>query len=105
MYGFYMWEVKAPEKVLNKVRVEVKSGETLQIGLRKTGGASGDWVIFDDFHISYLSGDTFKNVATGIEDVTPVEPVKDGIRRNTAGIVVDESYEGIVIVDGVKVMQ
>ena len=110
LYGFtnypeMAWTHGAPEKVLNKVRVEVKSGETLQIGLRKTGGASGDWVIFDDFHISYLSGDTFKNVATGIEDVTPVEPVKDGIRRNTAGIVVDESYEGIVIVDGVKVMQ
>ena len=85
--------------------ITIANGETLELGLRKETGFSGDWVIFDDFKLEYLSGDTFKNVATGIEDVTPVEPVKDGIRRNTAGIVVDESYEGIVIVDGVKVMQ
>lgn len=105
MFGIYQWFLKSPEKVLNKVTIEVKNGETLRIGLRKPSSVSNDCLTFDDFHLTYLSGDTFKNVATGIEDVTPVEPVKDGIRRNTAGIVVDESYEGIVIVDGVKVMQ
>ena len=105
MFGIYQWFLKSPEKVLNKVTIEVKNGETLRIGLRKPASVSNDCLTFDDFHLTYLSGDTFKNVATGIEDVTPVEPVKDGIRRNTAGIVVDDSYQGIVIVDGVKVMQ
>ena len=96
MYGFYMWEVKAPEKLLNTVRVEVKNGETLEIGLRKTGGSSGDWVIFDDFKLKYISGATFKDVATGIEEVNNEQPAQK-VLYNTAGQVVDDSYKGIVI--------
>jgi hypothetical protein len=96
MYGFYMWEVKAPEKLLNTVRVEVKNGETLEIGLRKTGGSSGDWVIFDDFKLKYISGATFKDVATGIETVDSEQPAQK-VLYNTAGQIVDDSYKGIVI--------
>ena len=96
MYGFYMWEVKAPEKLLNTVRVEVKNGETLEIGLRKTGGSSGDWVIFDDFKLKYISGATFKDVATGIEEVNNEQPAQK-VLYNTAGQIVDDSYQGIVI--------
>ena len=96
MYGFYVWCQKAPEKVLNTVRVEVKNGETLEIGLRKTGGSSGDWVIFDDFKLKYISGATFKDVATGIEEVNNEQPAQK-VLYNTAGQVVDDSYQGIVI--------
>jgi hypothetical protein len=96
MYGFYMWEVKAPEKLLNTVRIEVKNGETLEIGLRKSGGFSGDWVIFDDFKLNYISGETFKEVATGIENVNNEKPAQK-VLYNTAGQIVDDSYKGIVI--------
>ena len=105
MYGFYVWCQKAPEKVLNKVQIEIKSGETLEIGLRKKGGFSGDWVIFDDFHLYYLSGDTFKDVATGIEEVNSEKPAQP-VLYNAAGQIVDSSYKGIVITsDGKKFIQ
>jgi hypothetical protein len=105
MYGIYQWFVKSPEKVLNKVTIEVKNGETLRIGLRKPASVENDCLTFDDFKIKYLSGDTFKEVLTGIEDVTPTETTKTGVRYNTAGQIVDEFYKGVVIIDGVKVLQ
>ena len=105
MYGIYQWFVKSPEKVLNKVTIEVKNGETLRIGLRKPASVENDCLTFDDFKIKYLSGDTFKDVLTGIEDVTPAETTKTGVRYNTAGQIVDEFYKGVVIIDGVKVIQ
>ena len=74
----------------------MKNGETLEIGLRKTGGSSGDWVIFDDFKLKYISGATFKDVATGIEEVNNEQPAQK-VLYNTAGQVVDDSYKGIVI--------
>ncbi|MDE7117911.1 MAG: hypothetical protein K2O61_04625, partial [Bacteroidaceae bacterium] len=61
-----------------------------------------DWVIFDDFQLFYLSGDTFKETLTGVEEVAA--PVKKGDKAiyNLAGQKVDASYKGIVIQDGVK---
>ena len=105
MYGIYQWFLKSPEKVTNTVTIEVKNGETLRIGLRKPSSTSNDCLTFDDFKIKYLSGDTFKDVLTGIEDVTPAETTKTGVRYNTAGQIVDEFYKGVVIIDGVKVIQ
>jgi hypothetical protein len=105
MFGIYQWFLKSPEKVTNTVTIEVKNGETLRIGLRKPTSTSNDCLTFDDFKIKYLSGDTFKDVVTGIEDVTPAETTKTGVRYNTAGQIVDEFYKGVVIIDGVKVIQ
>jgi len=98
MYGFWVWSQKAPEKMFNKVRFTIESGENIQLGIRKTGGASGDWVIFDDFKLEYLSGDVLNAIdITGIEDVDAEKGVKNNVLYNVAGQVVDSSYKGIVI--------
>ena len=106
MYAFWLWcekEDKTP--VLHSVEITIESGENLEIGVEKTAQLTGDWLIFDEFKLEYLSGDTFKEVLTGIEDVTPAETTKTGVRYNTAGQIVDEFYKGVVIIDGVKVIQ
>lgn len=104
MYGFYVWCQKAPEKVLNKVRITIKQGETLQLGIRKSGGASGDWVIFDDFKLKFIDSENLEDVLTGIEEVDSEEPATNNVLYNTAGQVVNDSYQGIVITsDGKKV--
>ena len=105
LYGIYQWFVKAPEKVTNTVTIEVKNGETLRLGLRKPSSVTNDCLTFDDFKLEYLTGDTFKNVATGIEEVG-AEKAAQSVLYNTAGQVVDSSYKGIVITsDGKKFIQ
>ena len=107
MYGFWVWSQKSPELMFNKVRFTIESGENIQLGLRKTGGASGDWVIFDDFKLEYLSGDVFNAIdVTEIQDVDAEKNVQNDVRVNVAGQVVDKSYKGIVILsNGKKVIQ
>ena len=100
MYGFYQWCVTNPDAVANKVQFTVKDGETVEIGIRKTAAIGSDWVIFDDFELYYLTGDVFKQTLTGIANVKAASK-KSGV-YNTAGQLVDDSYKGIVIVDGVK---
>lgn len=105
LYGIYQWFVKSPEKVTNTVAIEVKNGETLRLGLRKPSSVTNDCLTFDDFKLEYLTGDTFKNVATGIEEVG-AEKAAQSVLYNTAGQVVDSSYKGIVITsDGKKFIQ
>lgn len=105
LYGIYQWFVKSPEKVTNTVTIEVKNGETLRLGLRKPSSVTNDCLTFDDFKLEYLTGDTFKNVATGIEEVG-AEKAAQSVLYNTAGRVVDSSYKGIVITsDGKKFIQ
>ncbi len=102
MYGFYCACQKYPEVFKNSVQITIEDGETLEIGLTKTKKLDGDWVIFDDFQLFYLSGDTFKEMLTGVEEVAA--PVKKGDKAiyNLAGQKVDASYKGIIIQDGVK---
>lgn len=104
MYGFYQCWKQFPNVYLNKVRFEVKEDETIEIGLRKNVTISEDWLIFDDFQLKYLSGDIFKNRATGIVDAN-ANQVKKGATYNLAGQKVDASYRGIVIKDGRKMIQ
>lgn len=105
LYGIKQWFINSPALVTNSVEIEVKSGETLRIGLRKPTSVSNDCLTFDDFKLEYLSGDTFKQVASGIEEVSNEAPAQK-VLYNTAGQIVDESYKGIVITsDGKKFIQ
>lgn len=109
MYGFYMccMDPVQKAKMLNTVTITIQKGETLEFGLRKrVPKIEGDWVIFDDFKLEYLSGDALQDAITGIEDVVTEKDVKNNVRYNVAGQIVDESYKGIVIMsDGKKVLQ
>lgn len=105
LYGIKQWFINSPALVTNSVEIEVKSGETLRIGLRKPTSVSNDCLTFDDFKLEYLSGDTFKQVASGIEEVSNEAPAQK-VLYNTAGQIVDSSYKGIVITsDGKKFIQ
>lgn len=105
LYGIKQWFINSPALVTNSVEIEVKSGETLRIGLRKPTSVSNDCLTFDDFKLEYLSGETFKQVASGIEEVSNEAPAQK-VLYNTAGQIVDESYKGIVITsDGKKFIQ
>lgn len=105
MYGFYQWCTKNPEAVSNKVRITINNGDVLEIGIRKTAAISEDWVIFDDFELYYLSGDEFKEVETGVEDINAAAADDNAPAYNVAGQQVTDSYKGIVIKNGKKVMK
>ena len=100
MYGFYMWCVNHPEDVTNKVQITINPGDILEVGIRKTDAIGSDWVIMDDFELYYLSGNTFKEVLTGVKDVTA--PAQNNAIYNLAGQRVDKNYKGIIIQNGVK---
>lgn len=104
MQGFYQWCEKNPEAVTNKVQITIENGETLEIGLRKTAAISADWLIFDDFELFYLSGDKFKETETGVSDIKN-EANDNAPAYNVAGQKVGDSYKGIVIKNGVKIIR
>ena len=101
MYGFYSWCVNNPEAVTNKVQIEISRGESIELGIRKTKAIGGDWVIMDDFELFYLSGEKYKDDVVAIEDIAPAAD-EDAPIYNVAGQIVDKSYKGIVIKNGVK---
>lgn len=104
MQGFYQWCLTNPEAVSNKVRITIEKGETLEIGIRKTASINSDWVIFDDFELYYLTGDKFKETETGVENIK-IATDDNAPAYNVAGQPVNNSYKGIVIKKGVKVLK
>lgn len=101
MQGFYQWCVKNPEAVSNKVQITIENGETLELGIRKTAAISQDWVIFDDFELYYLSGETFKQISTAITEVNAA--VNNDAIFNIAGQRISAPQKGINIMNGKKI--
>lgn len=101
MYGFYMCCKNYPDAYANSVKITINKGETLEVGIRKPVAIGSDWVIMDDFELYYLSGDKFQETVTAIEEVESVDDA-DAPIYNVAGQIVDESYKGIIIKNGVK---
>jgi len=103
MYGFYCVTQKDPNVYLNEVKITVEEGQTLELGIRKDKKLSQDWVIFSDFELEFLSGESFTRAYTGVENVT-VNAAENGAVFNLAGQKVDGNFKGIVIKNGVKVL-
>jgi hypothetical protein len=101
MYGFYMCCKNYPDAYANSVKITINKGETLEVGIRKPVAIGSDWVIMDDFELYYLSGDKFQETVTAIEEVESADDA-DAPIYNVAGQIVDESYKGIIIKNGVK---
>lgn len=104
MYGFYMACQNHAEAITSEVKITIEQGETLEVGIMKTGKISGDWVIFDDFELYYLTGDTFARVITSVDSVETVD-ASNGSIFNLAGQRVNSNAKGIVIDNGVKVLK
>ncbi len=102
MQGFLQVCKQHPADVANKVQITIETGDNLTLGIRKTAAIGSDWVIFDDFELYYLSGDTFKQIVTDI--VTVNTDTKNAAVFNMAGQRVSNSYKGIVIKNGKKFM-
>lgn len=103
MYGFYMACQQHPEAVTSEVTITIEDGETLQFGIKKDAKISEDWVIFDDFELEYLSGESFARSYVGVDNVT-VNATENGAVFNMAGQRVGNDFKGIVIKNGVKVL-
>ena len=92
-----------PEAVTSEVTITIEDGETLQFGIKKGTKISEDWVIFDDFELEYLSGESFARSYVGVDNVT-VNATENGAVFNMAGQRVGNDFKGIVIKNGVKVL-
>lgn len=96
MAGIYCRYKNNPEAYHVSAQIMLEDNSDLRIGLRKTAAVGGDWLIYDDFQLFYLG----KEVPTGINNATSAPA--DGVRYNLAGQVVNNSYKGIVIMNGKK---
>ena len=103
MYGFYTITQKNPEVYKNEIKITIKDGEILELGFRKDTSIGSDWLIFSDFDLEYLSGESFARAFTGVEKVA-VDATENGAIFNLAGQKVDGNFKGIVIKNGVKVL-
>ena len=88
---------KNPEAYINKVEVMVEEGGSLTFGIKNTAFIGNHWCVFDNFKLFYLGAEP----TTAIEEVAGAAD-EDAPMYNTAGQIVDESYKGIVIQNGVK---
>lgn len=79
--------------------VNVDDNNKLKIGIRKFNKKSGDWLVVDNFRITYLGPTT----ASGIRTVTQ-ESVSNQNMYNLAGQRVDDTYKGIIIKNSRKVV-
>ena len=99
MAGFKYRITTTPDAYVNKVSIYVEEGKDLTLGFKKVDFGGGDWLIYDDFELFY----TGNVIPDAINNIT-VKTAKKGT-YNMAGQLVDDSYKGIVIVDGVKKMR
>jgi len=79
-------------------------GASLKVGIRSNNMGGSYWAIFDSFHLYYY-GSTSKETLLGIGNITAGSRQADGGTYSLTGQKVDESYKGIVIRNGKKVMQ
>lgn len=96
MCGF-QYCIKSSDAYTNKVTFVVKEGEDLTLGLRKNAAIDGDWLIYDDFKLSYLGTE----VPTGIVNVNSDSDAK--VIYNLAGQRLNNVQKGINIINGRKV--
>ena len=72
----------------------VKEGESVDLGVRKDGGVSMDWMLIDDFHLYYLGdGDANK------PDDMGTTSVEDAVAEGTAEVVASQWFT----INGVRV--
>lgn len=103
MYGFYCVCQKDPEFFRHSVEITIEDGETLEIGIQKTKKIDSDWVIFDNFELLYLSGETFKETVTEITETEAAPKAESKKLFNLAGQEVNKDFKGITIdSNGVK---
>lgn len=103
MYGFYSVCQKDPEFFRHSVEITIEDGETLEIGIQKTKKKDSDWVIFDNFELLYLSGETFQETLTEITETEAAPKAESKKFFNLAGQEVNKDFKGITIdSNGVK---
>lgn len=90
----------SPEAYCNSVDFEITETADLRLGLRKSQGFSGDWVIFDDFQLFYLGGEL---PPTAINEVANTAKASQNAIYNIAGQRVANTVKGLYIVNGKKV--
>ena len=72
----------------------MKEGESVDLGVRKDGGVSMDWMLIDDFHLYYLGdGDANK------PDDMGTTSVEDAVAEGTAEVVASQWFT----INGVRV--
>ena len=88
---------KNPEAYINTIEALVEEGGSLTFGIKNIAFIDSHWCAFDNFKLYYLGAEA----STAIEEVAPAAG-EDAPMYNTAGQIVDKSYKGIVIKNGVK---
>ena len=104
MLGAYCRFDLNPEAYCNAVEIEIPAGSDLRIGFRKSEGAAGDWIIFDDFQLFYLGGDldAKPDFDNAIHNVV-VNNAKASAIYNISGQRINALQKGLNIVGGKKV--
>ncbi|MCQ2095334.1 MAG: hypothetical protein MJY59_01145 [Bacteroidaceae bacterium] len=87
------------EYALETSLVVANDGDNMDLGIQKLKGFNGDWVIFSNFQLFYLG----KATPTSISGIASVEDNATKV-YNLAGQAVGNGFKGIVIKNGVKVL-
>ena len=85
----------------NEVKVHLKAGETLTLGLFKDTHIDNDWTIFNNFELYYLGNDEAPDAINAVE--VNGEKASAAI-YNLAGQRVAKAVKGLYIMDGKKVV-
>ncbi len=79
---------------------EVKDGKALTFGIKKDRHISKDWLVVDNFTLTYYG----TNKPTSINNIRNDNASINDIRYNLAGQRVNKNYKGVVIIKGKKLV-
>ena len=76
------------------------------MGLKNTKAVSSDWVVFDNFSLSYYGSNVSVDDVTGINDVKVVTTVveRQGVYDLSGRAIANPTRPGIYIVNGKKIV-
>ena len=76
------------------------------VSVKNNSTISQDWVVINGFQLLYFGVGTDTDVVLGIEPVVEEHSTgNDGQMYNLSGLRVDDSYRGIVIQNGKKILK
>ena len=87
----------ADEKFVNKLVIKLGEDETLRIGIRNDSYISTQWMMMDNWTLTYYGTNSSKEVVDGLEQMTATKVVKVE-KFNLSGMRVSGKQQGITLV-------
>ncbi len=86
------------DKYINKLYFKLGEGETMRVGVSCTGHLSGQWIMMDNFTLTYYGTESAKETATDIENNVAAAKVVKVEMIDATGLPVRGKVQGVTLI-------